>query len=139
MTKVTITETVEKDARFLKAICGVRYWEDAEVNGEPEAEELPTIPFSGPDAWKPMIDIEGGLIVGWPKGTTAKVHYKVCDAGLYTLLDYSLNVIKEIDGYVPKIMCPGGDGYGDYVIMEIDGDGKIANWSVDLKEFEARS
>ena len=45
-------------------------------------------------------------------------------------------MIASIDGYVPSIMCPEGEGYGDYVIMEIDGDGRIANWKVDLSEFE---
>ena len=34
-------------------------------------------------------------------------------------------------------MCPEGEGYGDYVIMKIDGDGKIEKWVADLSEFEA--
>ena len=46
--------------------------------------------------------------------------------------------MKEIDGYVPSMMCPEGDGYGDYVIMKVAEDGTIANWRVDLSEFEAR-
>ncbi len=35
-------------------------------------------------------------------------------------------------------MCPGGPGYGDYVIMAIGADGTIANWRVDLSDFERR-
>lgn len=27
-------------------------------------------------------------------------------------------------------MCPEEPGYGDYIIMKIDEDGKIENWSV---------
>ena len=46
------------------------------------------------------------------------------------------NVVKAIEGYVPSIMCPEGKGYGDYVIMEIDGDGRIAKWRADLSDFE---
>jgi hypothetical protein len=40
------------------------------------------------------------------------------------------------DGYVPKIMCPTENGYSDYVIMDIDRDGKIANWKADLSDFQ---
>ncbi|MFA7256954.1 MAG: hypothetical protein WC047_05210 [Kiritimatiellales bacterium] len=140
MTKITVSQLVEKEARFLRVACGVRYWEDSEVNGVPDEEDNPTIPFAALDTWAPTIDIDAGTIVDWPAGTTASVHYKVCDDGRYTLLDAGLNVIHEIEGYVPSIMCPGGDGYGDYVIMEIDGAGKIADWSADdLSEFGAAS
>jgi hypothetical protein len=136
MTKVSITTKIEHDVKYLQADCGVRYWEDASVNGVDEDNDNPTIPFASKDGWKPLIDIEAGAIVDWPTGTTADVHYKVCDNGIYTLLDADRNEVKQIDGYVPDIMCPEGRGYGDYVIMKIDGDGKIANWRVDLSEFE---
>ncbi|MCZ7856048.1 hypothetical protein O9X81_05430 [Agrobacterium salinitolerans] len=136
MTKISIKQTVEVDVKFLKADCGVRYWEDAEVNGIEDDETNPAMPFASKDSWRPIIDIEAGVIVDWPKGITADTHYKVCDAGVYTLLDADRNEVKQIDGYVPSIMCPEGGGYGDYVIMKIDADGKIANWSIDLSEFE---
>jgi hypothetical protein len=35
-------------------------------------------------------------------------------------------------------MCPKGEGYGDYVIMNIDSDGKIEKWQVNFSEFEYR-
>lgn len=35
------------------------------------------------------------------------------------------------------MLSPGGDGYGDYVIMEIGPDGEIADWEVDLGYFES--
>lgn len=136
MTKISIKQTVELDVKFLKADCGVRYWEDAEVNGVEDDENKPSMPFASKDSWCPIIDIEAGAIVDWPKGVTAETHYKVCDAGVYTLLDADRNEVKQIDGYVPSIMCPEGGGYGDYVIMKIDGDGKIANWRIDLSDFE---
>lgn len=41
----------------------------------------------------------------------------------------------RIDGYVPGLMSPGGDGFGDYVIMTVGGDGVIENWDVELEEF----
>ncbi len=131
--------------KYLRAKCGVRYWEDATVNGEtdddgsriPCRDPKPNNSLGGGD-WLPLIDLDTGMIVGWPKGTTASVHYKVCDDGLYQLLSEDCKtVVKEINGYVPRIMCPEGDGYGDYVIMEIDADGQIAKWRADLTEFEA--
>jgi len=131
--------------KYIQAECGVRYWKDAEVNGEVDTDgsRIPAREGTAADndsfgggKWCPTIDLDTGIIENWPKGTTASVHYKVCDDGSYYLLDAESNVVKAIDGYVPGIMCPEGDGYGDYVIMEIDGDGKIANWKVDLHEFE---
>ncbi len=136
MTKITITETGKHDVKFLKADCGVRYWEDGTVNGVDDDDDNPAMPFASKDGWRILIDIEAGVIIDWPKGTTADVHYKVCDAGVYSLLDAGRKEVKQIDGYVPSIMCPEGNGYGDYVIMKIDGDGKIANFVPDLSDFE---
>lgn len=122
------------DVRYLQAECSVRYWEDAIVDGV--ADEGGTlIPCRSGDVWAPLIDLEAGTILNWPPGKTANIHYKVCDAGVYSLLDEDRNIVKQIDGYVPKAMCPGGDGYGDYVIMMIDEVGKIANWRADLTAF----
>jgi hypothetical protein len=86
--------------------------------------------------WCPTIDLDTGIIENWPNGTTASIHYKCCDDGDYELLDADRNVVKAIEGYVPSLMCPEGNGYGDYVIMEIDGEGRIAKWRADLSEFE---
>jgi hypothetical protein len=30
-------------------------------------------------------------------------------------------------------MCPEGNGYGDYVIMKVDAEGRIANWRPDVQ------
>lgn len=119
------------DTKFLQAECGVRYWEDATVNGV-EDEDGSRIPFREGDAWRPLIDIDTGCVVGWPEGTTADIHYKICDDGRYTLLDADQKPLCTLDDYVPRIMCPGGHGYGDYVIMTIGADGRIADWKRDL-------
>jgi hypothetical protein len=132
---VNFTQTVTKEVKYLKADCGVRYWEDGEVNGV-EDTDGDLIPLRVKDAWCPVIDLETGVIQDWPEGTTADVHYEVCDDGIYKLLDADKNVVLHINGYVPNIMAPGGSGYGDYVIMAIGADGKIVNWSVNLDGFE---
>lgn len=141
---LNVKESKSVPVKYLKAECCVRYWEDAEVNGEQDVDgsRIPCRSASsntrlGGGTWCPLIDLDMGIIVDWPKGTVASVHYKVCDDGLYMLLGEDCQtIIKKIDGYVPSIMCPEGEGYGDYVIMEIDGDGRIAKWEVDLSEFE---
>ena len=142
--KLTTTVKQSVEVKYLRARCGVRYWEDGIVNGERDNDGS-RIPcrkgtaadndrFGGGD-WCPTIDLETGKIEGWPEGTTARLHYKVCDDGDYALLDADRNVVKAIDGYVPDIMCPNGAD-GDYVVMSIDPNGVIANWRVDLSDFE---
>lgn len=134
--KLTITETKEVNVEYLQAYCGVRYWEDGKVNGEEDTEGK--IPCREGDIWKPLIKLKTGKIINWTQGTKASVHYKVCDAGEYALLDADKNEVKRIDGYVPVIMCPGDSGYGDYVIMDINEDGQIQKFVSDLAVFETQ-
>ena len=79
---IKIKKEIEQEVTFLKAECGVRYWEDAEVNGVDD-EDGTLMPFRSGDEWRPIIELATGRIVDWPEGTTADVHYKVCDAGRY--------------------------------------------------------
>jgi hypothetical protein len=123
------------DAKYLKAECGVRYWEDATVNGVDDVDGT-LIPCRDGDAWMPLIDIDTGIIQDWPKGTVADIHYKVCDDSRYYLLASDIQTIAKVDGYVIPMMYPEGNGYGDYVIMKVNGDGKIANWRKTFNGFE---
>lgn len=71
--KITISKTTEFEAVYLKVDAGVRYWEDAEVNGVSDSENPPTIPcaeFIHADneyRWRPIIDIDNGVITNWEK------------------------------------------------------------------------
>jgi uncharacterized protein YuzE len=52
------------------------------------------------------------------------------------LQDAEGNTILSIEqDYVPKMMCPKESGYGDYIIMDIDENGKIANFRQTLDGF----
>lgn len=133
--EITVTRKEKVAVKYLKVEAGVRYWEDATVNGLVD-EDGTLIPCRDGDCWSPVIDLATGIIEGWPANTLASIHYKVCDAGRYALLDADRNEVCAIDGYVPAIMCPGDDGYGDYIIMSVGPDGQIANWTVDLDRFE---
>jgi len=131
---VAVVKTVDVDIKTLLVEAGVRYWEDATVNGVEDTDGH-LIPCRDGDLWKPIIDVETGVITNWAKGTVAEIHYKVCDAGIYKLTDASGEVYLEHEGYVRNMLCPEGNGYGDYIKMNVDADGKIANWKVDFSDF----
>lgn len=122
--KATIAIKKEVDVRYMKVDAGVRYWEDASVNGQKDVDmyeckgsAIPMMPFavkvkeqpttniySDHYRWQPTIDVENGCIVDWPKGTIAHIHYKVCDDGTYALLDKDKNLtyshLKPRDSWV---------------------------------------
>lgn len=107
----------------------VYYWEDAILNGVEDVNgEL--IPFRCGWSWKPIIDLREGRIVDWPEGMTADIYYKVCDGGLYFLADEHGDVVWQWAGrYVPDAyLCHGDRGNGDYIILGVDGDGRIQDW-----------
>ena len=133
--KATIKIEKEVELKTLIVKAQRRYAEDATVNGV-EDKDGDLMPCMQGEMWCPVIDIEEGRIVNWPKGTTASVHYKVCDAGSYYLEDNNGVTALSIEGdYVPKMMCPKENGYGDYIIMDIDENGVIANWKQTLDGF----
>lgn len=126
---------VETEVTHLLADMGVRYWEDASVNGSDEDDENPTIPLRSGDRWRLTIDLATGQICNWPGGFAAETYYKVCDDGVYSLLADDGSVVASRGGYVPSMLAPNGHGYGDYVILKIDGAGVIEGWKADLSYF----
>jgi hypothetical protein len=117
-----------KEAKTLIVQAGVRYWDDATINGIKETEDGLNTPCKESDIWRLVIDIDTGVIVNWTQGTTASVHYKVCDAGSYIILDEFGNPILEKKGYVPDILDLTRHSYGDYIILDIKENGQIAGW-----------
>lgn len=129
-------------AQFVEVSAEVRYWEDADLNGTTDVEGK--IPLRRGDLWEPVIELATGRVLNWPDGTAADIHYKVCDAGEYWLLDESKSRIAKWRGYyVPNdFLCVGDNGYGDYIIFKIGEDGLIAGWRppyVDEDEWESTS
>ena len=129
--KVDLVVKKTVDAKFLQVNASVRYWDDASINGE-RSEDGENVPFKNGDVWNPLIDIDNGVVVDWPKGMTASFCFKVCDAGFYQLLDGSSNLLVEKGGYVPSGLCHGDNGYGDYIIFNVNADGSIHNYKADL-------
>lgn len=118
-----------QEAEYIEVDAAVRYWEDAIVN-DVEDDDGSRIPGRDGDAWKVRIHLETGKIDNWPKGVRARLHYKVCDAGLYWLQDINGCRIAQWSGsYVPTaFLCQGGQSHSDYIIMNIDSDGLIEKY-----------
>ncbi len=133
--KIKIKIEKEVEIKYCQLRAGVRYWEDSEVNGVEDTDGI-LIPCRVGELWCPQINVDTGVIVNWEQGKTAKVHYKVCDAGSYYLQDeYGEDVLSIEEDYVPNKLIPGE--YGDYIIMSIDENGKIAEWETpaDFSDF----
>jgi hypothetical protein len=134
--KITVNFEKEVELKTLIVKAGVRYYEDAIVNGIADTNG-DLIPCKQGDVWCPVINIDSGIIMNWKQGVQAEVHYKVCDAGSYYILDAEGNTILSIeDNYVPDMMCPKESGYGDYIIMDIDENGQISKWKKTLEGFD---
>lgn len=143
--KVKIKIIKQVDAKFLLLDAGVRFWEDGDINGEPDSDTEPKMPFAmkvkvpnhnpwKPEMvdgykWQPMIDIDHGIIVGWPEDIEADIHYKVCDECHITIIDKDNNEIYNEETYVPQALCIGERSGGDYIIMHIEKGGKITDWN----------
>lgn len=154
--EVELTVKKKFDVHYLKVDAGVRYWNDSDVNGEEDIDfyetkgiGVPKMPcavkvqdkpqsniYSDHYRWQPIIDINTGQIINWTQGVSAFVYYKVCDEGEYTLLDKDNNEIVSVESYVPYVLCPEDEGYGDYIIMSVDEIGFIKNWKCDSNAIE---
>ncbi|KVP16955.1 hypothetical protein [Burkholderia ubonensis] len=138
---MSLSEIDLSQARYIKASAAVRYWEDARVNGVSDVDGT-LIPFRSGDLWLPIIDLKSGHLVNWPEGVEARIHYKVCDAGEYWLLNEARQRIAKWKGYyVPDdILCVGDQGHGDYIIFTVAGDGQIVGWrrpGLDAEQWQA--
>lgn len=116
-------------ATHLIVHAGVRYWEDAVVNGVTD-EEGTLIPGRIGDDWRVSLDLRAGIILDWPAGTIAELHYKVCDDGEYWLADLSgRKIAYHSPQCVPAALRhPRDRGGSDYIIFSISSDGTIADY-----------
>lgn len=142
--KVTVIVEKEVELKTLLVKAGVRYWVDVVINGVKYSDDSPeddinskaSTPCVIGDLWMPEIEIETGKILNWKQGVKAEIHYKVCDCCGWELKDENGEVVLSAeDGYVPSTLCPKEKGYGDYIIMDIDENGMIADWEFDFSDF----
>lgn len=127
--KATVKVEKEIDAKSVIVDIKPRY-----IGDSPEDDMPTTTPLLNGEIWKAEIDIDTGKIKDWPEGEEASLYIKVCDAGIYTLLDADGNELAQKSGYVPNDLIPGE--CGDYIDLKIAADGTITNWNpIDLSDF----
>lgn len=153
--KVTVNIPQEIDLRYLRATMGVRYWVDCDYSEDDgktwegdfddtdeESERVKNIipcvvkkdiGNKPDDYWELLIDLNEGKVINWPKGFCIKTYFKVCDDGEYVFLDEGknevINITESFDQcYVPDFLALEDSGYGDYVIINIDENGKIEHF-----------
>lgn len=118
--KFEVTKPTTIDVKYVSISVAVRY----------DDEDMPyDFPFRTGNMWSVVVDIETGKIKDWPKVEWSEdfdLYMKVCDCGVYKLLDADMFVLGETDGYVPHGVVPGE--YGDYIHLIIQENGKIKNW-----------
>lgn len=89
--------------------------------------------------WCPVIDVNEGKVLDWPENFVLVTHFKVCDQGVYVYSNYDETqqlVSTDFDEYyVPGWLCDWENGYGDYMYIQINGDGTIENWDKLKKKF----
>lgn len=91
------------------------------------------IPCIFEDFWNPSISIDDGIIPNWTKGVEAKINLFLGKKCSWWILDSHLEVILErYDDYVPNCLS---DGDNNYLVMNIDKDGKIENWKFNIDDF----
>jgi hypothetical protein len=95
-------------------------------------------PLEFDDVWIGVVDIETGVVQYWEEGCEGTLYAKVVDRGSYSLMDANENEICVFEGYVPNQLLPPIKGYGDYIELIIDENGKITNWyeKPSLEDFE---
>ena len=161
--KITRTIKTEQDIRYLKATMGVRYWVDcnySDDNGNtwnlnfPDTDEeserikkltpcvvIKNIGYGDGDYLELIIDLDEGKVLNWKDGFCLHTSYKVCDDGEYSFLDKDMNEVVNITNaykqyYVPDFLSIEDSGYGDYVNININGDGSIQHFDVMKCEIE---
>ena len=130
--KVKVNKSTEVEVKTLRLDISI-YYEDI-------SNDFPLIVKDGYSChWWVDIDIETGTIKNWPQGRTGTLSAKISDAGAYYLLDENNNIVAFIKrDYVPNKIIPPKDGYGNYIRLYIDENGKITNWyeKPDISEFK---
>lgn len=147
--KVIVNRPVELDIKTLFVKAHVRYPEDAMIQegpddawGEDDTDQ-PKMPcMSYVDCtykgwyWCPVIDLATGRIINWKHGVRASISYKVVDEFECYITDADDKIVTKYEGYVPNFMSITDVGYGDYVYLEIDENGMIADWSFTDRDFK---
>lgn len=139
--KITINRPVEVNVIMMLVNAVVRHPENAYTRAAGTSEWIeenpdePSMPYLYKECgdnmyyWRPVIDLDKGQILNWPKDKEAKICYKVVDEFYCILNDSNGDCVSEYNDYVPRCMQLDEEGYGDYIYITIDSEGYIKNWA----------
>ena len=103
------------------------------LRGDDGQEVLPGLD-SAKARWRVTIDLQSGQIQDWPKDVHASISFKVRDECSIVLQDANGAGLATYEGYVPVILSPADEGYGDYMFMRVNQNGFIEDWDPELIE-----
>lgn len=129
-----LRDKASPNMKYLNIVAHVRHTEDATINGV--SDKAGAMPGLYDELWDITVELATGKVLDWPQDITARIHYKVCDSGDYFILDENMwRVAERCDNYVPRFLAIDSEGWGDYIILTIEG-GAIRNWkwSLSLEE-----
>lgn len=113
-------------------------WELGIIDGEEDTPDGKNAVCKDGDYFVPIINIKTGQILNWEQGKTAHISYKITDECYWELRDSNNVVISSNEDYVPNTLSPAEEGWGDYMIMNIDKNGFIDKWKFNRKDFKPR-
>lgn len=120
---------------FWEELCSYTFpFEDEE-----DEEQLPLVKMG---YWQGTIDLQTHKLLEWePYFSECYLQAKVCDTGIYTLLDAEKKPICTLKGYVPNGVIPPKNGAGDYIHFAINADGTVEEWqdTYDFTDFKERA
>lgn len=127
--KIEVLKKLEVEAKYVVICIPLRYDDDGGMEKD--------FPLRNGGKWEASINLNTGKILDWPADKMGKfeVYEKVCDEGIYKLIDpEGIELAQLKHEYVPHGIVPGE--YGDYVVLEIE-DGRVTNLpaKLDAEEF----
>ena len=135
----TLKEKLENEARFLRI--SIPYDKrdnytmvsfDNGVMSELECDEsfVPPMYDEKTKLLEFWVDLKERKVKDWDKSNGyLRIWAKVRDEGTYTLYDKDMEMLWQIQGYVPNALIPPYDmGFGDYLELAIEADGALPQW-----------
>ena len=143
--EITVLEEKKVNLKYIQCQFRIYDWKSFIINGKEDNNENPETPYSKKKNekywyWCPFINVDAGMIVDWPQGTTLEVYAKTCDENILYFLDEDKKYIEWFDeeeketlscydDYVPEFLDTVGDGCGDYIQLTIDKNGHIKDFN----------
>ena len=143
MNKQALENKMHSEARYLQI--SIPYDEDEGLglinfdNGietELQCEEgfVPPMYDSKRRTLEVTVDLKYRRVLNWDE-EKGYIHMwaKLCDSGIYTLLDKEKRPLYQKKGYVPNALIPPYErGFGDYMSLAIRPDGSLPEWRKEL-------